>query len=158
MRFNRKKHQLLKRLAEKYSRLKEEKDSVPGIEAGIPYSEIRSLLKITEHQRKLLLAEMRKAEEVVEFKKDDWYGCYINPSNGLESLSNKKYQVRNRKIIKDGLIDFVQIAVPVLSLLITILVIVRDDSKRNSEIEAIEEKIEKLQNRINDLESTEVKD
>ncbi|TDQ28158.1 hypothetical protein CLV82_2960 [Zeaxanthinibacter enoshimensis] len=101
---------------------------------------------------------MRKAEEVVEFKKDDWYGCYINPSNGLESLSNKKYQVRNRKIIKDGLIDFVQIAVPVLSLLITILVIVRDDSKRNSEIEAIEEKIEKLQNRINDLESTEVKD
>ena len=153
MRYNRTRHKALLLLSEKLNHLLENKSgTVGGNEAGLSNDELNSLLNIDDRKRRLIFSELFENEEVMPYHLDGVSGCFINSEKGLESLANEKYLERNREIIKKWLKDFVQIAIPVLSLIITILVIVRDDSKRDKEIQAIEQKIEGLQDSIKSME------
>tara|TARA_R110002020_G_scaffold94849_1_gene227905 strand:- start:782 stop:1306 length:525 start_codon:yes stop_codon:yes gene_type:complete len=153
MRFNRKRHKLLKSLAEKISKIKESKIAIPGNEAGFTYTEIESLLGISRMERYKMLSELFEAKEIMPFRLDNGSsGCFINSKEGITALSNKKYLIRNEKIILDWIKNFVQIVIPVLSLIITLAVIKNDNSKKSKEIQTIENKVESLQENIKSME------
>lgn len=68
MRFNRKRHYVLKILSEKF--INEElklvgKRNVNADHFGLTYDEIEKLLKISPHKRELVLSELYKANEIV---------------------------------------------------------------------------------------------
>jgi hypothetical protein len=149
MRYNRTRHKALLLLSEKFNKLLNEKTgSVGGNEVGLSNEELNSLLNIDDRKRRLVFSELFENEEVMPYHLDGISGCFIHSEKGLESLANEKYLERNREIVKNWIKDLVQIAIPVLSLIITILVIIRDDAKRDNEMQDIEQKVEELQGNI----------
>ena len=123
MRFNRKRHYVLKILSEKF--INEElklvgKRNVNADHFGLTYDEIEKLLKIFPHKRELVLSKLYKANEIVFFDLEK-FGCLINRENGMPAFTNKKYINRNRKIMLDWVKNFVQIIIPVLALAITFI-------------------------------------
>src|SRR5690606_23926697 len=113
--------------------------------------EIESLLKDSKAERELVLSELDKNQEIEIFDLKE-KGCMINDKHGLAAFDSKKYKKMNEDIIIDWIKVFVQIVVPILSLVITILVILKDDSKTTKEIQAIEQKIQSLKGNIESLE------
>lgn len=149
MRFNRKRHLLLKKLSEKYI----QKNMKGGaVSLGMSIIEINKLLKVDNLTREKIVSELLRANELILYDFGDKSGFFIEHKNGLSAFSDKKYLKRNENIIINWFKVFVQIAVPVLSLIITILVIIKDDSKTTKEIQSIEQKVEDLKNKINKLE------
>ncbi len=75
---------------------------------------------------------------------------------GLSSFSQKKCLTKNNTIITNWFKNFVQIIVPILSLIVVILAITLKinslNSKNTIEIEAIEQKQRELKNSIDRLE------
>lgn len=153
MRYNRTRHKALLLLSEKFNKLLNEKTgSFRGNEVGLSNEELNSLLNIDDRKRRLVFSELFENEEVKPYHLDGISGCFIHPEKGFESLANEKYLERNREIVKNWIKDFVQIAIPVLSLIITILVIIRDDEKRDNKIQDIGEKVEELRGNIKSME------
>lgn len=80
-------------------------------------------------------------------------GLFVTPL-GVSSYSNKKYKKLFYLNIKNNLKDFVQIIIPILSLLITLLVVkdnLSKESKFNTQVKELKERIESLENRRNTL-------
>ena len=153
MRYNRTRHKALLLLSGKFNKLLNEKTgNVGGNEVGLSNEELNSLLNIDDRKRRLVFSELFESEEVMPYHLDGISGCFINSEKGLESPANEKYLERNREIVKNWIKDLVQIAIPVLSLIITILVIIRDDAKRDKEMQDIEQKVEELQGNIKSME------
>ena len=153
MRYNRTRHKALLILSKKFNKLLNEKTgSIGGNEIGLSNEELNSLLNIDDRKRRLVFSELFKNEEVMPYHLDGISGCFIHSEKGLESLANERYLERNREIIINWIKDLVQIAIPVLSLIITILVIIRDHTKRNKEMQQIEQKVEELKKNIKSME------
>lgn len=120
--------------------------------AGLSFPEIESLLKIDSFNRKLLLSEMYQSEEIISFNLNNREGVFLDNSHGMHSLANNKYLKKNMEIIREWIKDSVQVVIPILSLLITILVIAQDNTQKNLEIEMVEKKLEKLEQKLELLE------
>lgn len=153
MRYNRKRHKALKILSKKLDLFNDKKGTFSGKEIGVSNQQLKSILNIDDSVRRLIFSELFENEEVMPYHLDGESGCFINMEKGLEALSNEKYLVRNRQIIKAYLSDFVHIAIPILSLLVAILVIIIDDSKQDKQIDSIELKIEEHEKKLKSLES-----
>lgn len=153
MRYNRTRHKVLLLLSEKFNKLLNEKTgSIGGNEVGLSNEELNSILNIDNRKRRLIFSELFENKEVMPYHLGGISGCFINSEKGLESLANEKYLERNREIVKNWIKDIVQIAIPVLSMIITVLVIIRDDTKRDKEMKDIEQKVEELQENIKSME------
>ena len=174
MKFNRTRHKALVVLSEKFNSIldKKKSGSLGGDGAGLTNEELNKILKIDDRTRRLVFSELFENEEVLPFHINNSSGCFIHSEKGLESIASEKYLEKNREIIKNWLRDFSQIAIPLLALLVSVLVIINDDSKRDKEIQSIEQKLEELQrskeskelmnktrskNQINDTLSIDVK-
>lgn len=153
MRLNRKRHLLLKKLSEKY--INNIKDGATDI--GMTLSEIDKLLNVDELKREKIVSELLRADELVFFDFRDACGFFIEHKNGLSAFADKKYLKRNEDILISWFKVFTQIAIPILSLIITILVILRDDARTTKELQAIEQKVESIQSYIDSLEMKSLK-
>ncbi len=150
MRYNRTRHSLLKKLSEKFLKEKDNPSNQADV-IGLTYEEIDLFLKNKKGKRELIFSELEKANEIVFFDLDSKKGCFIELKNGLSALTEKKYLKRNNTIILNWLRNFVQIFIPVASLLITILALSMNIEK-NKKVN--DEKIEKLELRIEQLEKS----
>lgn len=146
---NRKRHYLLQKLSEKFLEQADNKSqSLTGDLIGLSFKQIDSLLKVNIEQRELILSELDKSKEIVFFEFED-RGCFIN-KNGLSALAEKKYINRNQDIYLNWLRNFVQLFIPVASLIIAYFALsmtISKNKKENSEeIKTLENRIEKLEN------------
>ncbi len=152
IKLNRKRHFLLKKLSEKF--LEQADNKSPNLTAdliGFSFKEIDSFLKVNTEQRELIISELDKNNEIdfYEFKER---GCFID-KNGLSALAEKKYINRNQDIYLNWLRNFVQLFIPVASLIIAYVAlsmnIAKNKKENNAEIKSLENRIEKLENPIN---------
>jgi len=149
MQYNRIRHSLLKKLSEKLLReIDNPSDQADVI--GMSYEEIDLFLKNKKGERALILSELEKSDEIVYFNLTT-KGCFIEPKNGLSALTEKKYLKRNNAIILNWLRNFVQIFIPIASLLIALLALSINIEKNKK---ANNKKIEKLELRIEQLEKS----
>jgi hypothetical protein len=121
-----------------------------GFTLGVSFEELQSELKSDREKCEIIFAPLYNENEV-EYTDVGVKGICLT-QKGLTSFSNKKYVKENKKIILNWFKNFVQIAIPVLSLIVAILVIIKDDIKTSKEIRAIEQKVELLQDNIKLLE------
>lgn len=151
MRLNRTRHFLLKKLSEKFIDNSENPSDQADV-VGLSYSEIDLLLKNNKKNRELVLSELEKSEEIVFYNLKE-KGCFIEPKNGLSAFADKKYLRKNNEIIINWLKNFVQIFIPVASLIIAYLALtlkINSFQKTNSkEIKNMELKINELEKKVN---------
>jgi hypothetical protein len=146
MTLNNKRHKLLEFLSNHKNNVKLKRTQSIGI--GVSYEEIYKELNCKDVDLQLITAELYSSDEIGFFNAYNIVGLYAT-EKGVASFSNKKYRRLNNAFIKNSIKDLVQIIIPVLSLVITILVIINNDSKKTKEIKAIEQKLELIQKHIN---------
>lgn len=146
---------MLQKLSEKF--FKNSDDTKSNLDAdivGLSLIEIDTLLKIDKNTRELILSELEKADEIVFYNLGE-KGCFIEPKNGLSALTSKKYIKQNQDIILTWSRNFVQIFIPVASLLIAFIALSLNISKtkieNSEEINKLELKIEHLDSLYNAL-------
>jgi len=151
MRLNRTRHFLLKKLSEKFIDNNENPSEQADV-VGLSFSEIDSLLKNDKKIRELVLYELEKSEEIVFYNLKE-KGYFIEPTNGLSAFAEKKYLRKNDEIIISWLKNFVQIFIPIASLIIAYLALtlkINSFQKANSkEIKNMELKINELEKKVN---------
>ncbi len=118
---------------------------------GVSAESILKDLNCNEDELELIASELHTQDEIKHFNAHGVKGLFARP-NGVSAFSDKKYLRLNNSRLKNNLKDLVQIIIPVLSLLITLAVILKDNSKNTKEIKAIELKLESIQDSINMLE------
>ncbi|MRX40160.1 hypothetical protein GJU43_12805 [Flavobacterium sp. LC2016-23] len=121
--------------------------SLPAAEnsdIGLDDEVILAKVKITAIKYELLKLSLLEEQEVGRHNPKYVLGLYAT-SKGVHSFNTRKYIIENQNVFKTKVKDIVQIVIPVLSLLITILVIVRNDVKTSKEIETLNHKIEAIQ-------------
>ena len=142
MNFNRKRHLLLKVLSRKLLEYpKKRGEKIDGRLVGLTFEEIDVLLQTDQVERHLILSELISSEEIINFNTNSGLGVFIEPRIGVSAFSNKKYLNRNWQIIKQWTLNFVQIVIPVLSLLIAALVVIKKDNRTIQKIELLEQKL-----------------
>ena len=152
MRFNRKRHLLLKVLTKKLLQYPKRKgDNIEGELVGLTFNEVDNLLKTNKFERHIILSELIKYDEIKIFNTKS-SGIIIEPRIGVSAFSNKKYKKKNEDIIIGWFKVFAQIVVPIMSLTVAVLVLTL---KFNSITESIESKVNK--NNIKKLEYLELK-
>lgn len=119
---------------------------------GISFEDVLTFTKCDDIKLAAITSELFDAEEIAYYNHDGLKGLFCE-LKGVTSHSNKKYKKAFTSAIKGNVKDFVQISIPVLSLLVAIMVITREDTKRTKEIQATEQKVEALQERIYTLET-----
>ena len=139
---NKIKHKILEILAHQnvISGLPDAKNSDIGLDDEV----ILAKIKITVTKYELLKLSLFEEQEVGRHNPKYVLGLYAT-TKGVHSFNTRKYIIENQNVLKTKVKDIVQIVVPVLSLIITILVIVRNDVKTNKEIETLNHKIEAIQ-------------
>lgn len=154
MRFNLKRHKLLTKLSEKYFEHTDNFSSNLDAELiGLTNNQIQSFLKINNKERELILSELEKMDEIVPYGYAE-KGYFIEPTKGLSAVTEKKYVKRNNDIILNWLRNFAQIFIPIASLIIAYLAlsmnIAKNKKEYNEEIKSLENRIEQLENPINE--------
>ena len=156
IKLNQKRHFLLKKLSEKF--LEQADNYSPNLKAdllGLSYKQIDSLLNVTLHERELIISELDKNKEIGFYQFQE-RGCFID-KNGLSALAEKKYINRNHDIYLNWLRNFVQLFIPVASLIIAYIALSTNSTKNKKEnneaIQSLEYRIEQLENSINKTES-----
>ena len=148
-----KRHKLLGILAKQRGDLKLKKAD-PMI-LGVSTESILKDLNCNEDELELITSELHTQDEIKYFNAHGVVGFFARP-NGVSAFSDKKYLRLNNSRIKSNLKDFVQIIIPILSLVIAVLAISLKinnlNSKTDKEIKAIELKQESILNSINKLE------
>jgi hypothetical protein len=119
MRLNRARHFLLKKLSEKFINNNENPNKNADV-VGLSLHEIDLLLRRNKKNRELILSELEKSGEIVYYNLME-KGCFIEPINGLSAFAEKKYLRKNNDIIINFLKNFVQIFIPIASMIIAYL-------------------------------------
>lgn len=113
-------------------------------EIGLDDEVILAKVKIPKTKYELLKFSLFEEQEVGRHNPRYALGLYAT-TKGVHSFNTRKYIIESQNVFKTKVKDTVQIVIPILSLIITILVIVRNDVKTNKEIEALKLKIEAIQ-------------
>lgn len=156
MNYNRKRHKLLGELAEKLSSNDDPNNKQQeAYEVGMTFEQVDKFFNIKKNERNLILSELFDSNEIVRFESNKvGDGIFIDNAVGNSSFSDKKYIKINQDIFIKWLRNFVQIFIPIASLIITIIVLVKNPkdnyNKLDTEIQTIKQKvehIEKVQNK-----------
>lgn len=153
MNFNRKRHKTLKILSKKYIQF-ESGQTESNFILGTDFKDLRSKLKCDKNKCELVFAPLFTNVEV-EYTNVGVDGLSLTQI-GLTAFVEKKYSKQNNAILLGWLKTFVQIVIPILSLIVAILAITIKIKNLNSEtsreIEAIEKTQQQLKNSIDTLE------
>lgn len=140
---NRKRHRLLKILADKYIKVNLKEANA----FGVSYEELRTKLKCGQDELLELGFALREEGEIDFHDAHEIEGFYCT-KKGLASFNNKKYVRKNERLIFKRVKNWVQTLIPILSLVITISVITISEIRlNNKQIE-----IEKIENRLKEIE------
>lgn len=135
MRYNLKRNKLLKSLSKNHFEANSEKQNT-DFKLGLSFSDIDETLKVNPFIREKICAKLLSEKEIV-FTNTKVTGFFLT-DKGFDSYSSEKYVVENNKIIILYIKNFVQIVIPLLSLIIAVLAL---SLKFNSITENIEEKV-----------------
>lgn len=113
-------------------------------EIGLDDEVILSKVKVSKVKYELLKFSLFEEKEVERHNPRYTIGLFAT-TKGVHSFNTRKYIIENQNVLKTKVKDIVQIVIPVLSLIITILVIVTNEVKTNKEIESLKLKIEAIQ-------------
>jgi len=152
MNFNRQRHKVLKLLS--VSRIQFDSGRRNAdFKLGISFDDLQKELKCDLDTCELIYSTLYNEKEV-EYTNTAVVGL-MSSQKGLKSYSEKKYLKENEKIILDYFKNFVQIVIPVLSLIIAIfaiqLKIETSNDKTNKKIENLQIQLNKQKQFINDL-------
>lgn len=111
---------------------------------GLSESAIKNELSISDFQLKILITDLCQNDEAKHYKPEEDEG-WMATNKGVSSFNNKKYKLINRKNIWNPIKNWVQTLIPVLSLIITILVILKNDITTNKELLELRERIEYIE-------------
>lgn len=132
---NLRKHKLLSTLSNQYVigwRTKEP--------CGLTENTIKKELGISDFQLKLLITDLCQNDEAKHYKPDEDEG-WMATSKGVSSYNSQKYILINRKTIFDSIKNWIQTIIPVLSLIIAIIVVTKDNVAINKELQELKERI-----------------
>lgn len=136
MRNNRKKHKTLKFLSDNFIELNSSTTKNPNFQFGKSFEDIESELKLDKLSCEKVYARLELEEEVgvIDTKIK---GLHLT-QKGLDSYVSKKYLLENENIILSWFKVFVQIFIPIVSLIIALLAL---SLKFNSITDNIEKKV-----------------
>lgn len=150
MELNKTRHYILKNLSKKFINNNDNPRKEANV-VGLSFSEIDLLLKKNKNFRDLVLSELYKSNEIVFYDLKE-KGCFIEPHNGLSAFAERKYLKKNEDILIKWLKNFVQIFIPIASLIVAYLALtikLNNIEKSNTkEIKDIEIKINELEKKI----------
>ena len=134
-----KKHQLLRILSEQFI-------LGWGTEepTGLMNNEIKNRIKINDYQLKMLIADLCENGETKYYAPKGDKG-WMATDKGIASFNTKKYKRIRNKNIWDLIKNWVQTLIPVLSLIITIMVILNNDKATNKELQELTKRIEYIE-------------
>lgn len=154
MRYNLTRHLLLKKLSEKYIATRDTKRDGADI-IGLRLEEIDEILGNRKKDRDLIVSELGNCKEIHAFNIQG-KGFFITPSEGLSAFSEEKYLKKNNDIILRWLKNFVQIFIPLVSLLIAVLALwlrINTTNETNrKEMERLELKMNGIEEKVNKIE------
>ena len=149
MRNNKTKHKILKALFEK--RKSKTKKINPLNELGLFKNELLDSLEIKDFVFENCIPELLINKEIELTEKSSETIYVINKENGFTSFVDGKYTSRNKKVIIETLKDWTQIAVPVITTIISLyLVIIQNISDK--EIKQLKQSMKKQELTIKRLE------
>jgi hypothetical protein len=153
MNVNIERHKLLKILSEHFIdiELGVSEDNILGID----FKKLYILLKCDYKKLKIISSELYTYDEIgfYDNKELNTVGLYIKP-NGITAYSNKKYKNIFYSRVKNILKDFVQIVIPILSLIVAYFAIQLKISEVNN---YNQKQIDTLQKEIKILKSNKPK-
>ncbi|MBW6482582.1 MAG: hypothetical protein K0B10_05935 [Vicingaceae bacterium] len=112
--------------------------------SGLTEIEIKNSLKINDFQLKVLVTDLSENKEIISYAPNGEKG-WMATSKGVTSFNNKKYVKLRNKNTWDLTKNWVQTVIPVLSLVITILVILNKDNAINEDITELKERIQYIE-------------
>jgi hypothetical protein len=145
-------HNLLELLSEKYVASMNNND-----ELGYPYSYLKTKFNVNEKELFRLIAELFSSKEIQLHNPtgspENLGICATN--EGISSCSSKKYLNRHYTLVRTKIKDYVQIIIPILSLLIAYAAInnkikTSDDEHKHT-VEKLIREIETLKYSINEV-------
>lgn len=146
MNFNRKRHKVLGLLSK--SRIQFDSGKIESdFKLGVSFEELQKELKCDLNTCELIYSTLYYEKEV-EHTDTAVYGLF-STQKGLTSYSEKKYLKENEKLIVNYLRNFVQIVIPILSLIVAILALTL---KLDNVKEETDRKIEHLKKTIDEQE------
>jgi len=143
MNFNRKRHKVLQLLST--SRIQFDSGRMESdFKLGVGFDDLQRELNCDLDTCELIYSTLYNEKEV-EHTNTSVYGLFAT-QKGLTSYSERKYVKENNKIITNYSRNFVQIVIPILSLIVAILAISLKIDNANKDVN---EKILDLQRQIN---------
>ncbi|WP_028123009.1 hypothetical protein [Epilithonimonas tenax] len=148
MDYNRQRHKVLKLLSVSKIQFNNGNRN-SDFKFGVSYDNLQKELKYDADTCELVYAKLYQEGEV-EHTNTAVFGLQAT-QKGLSSYSEKKYLKENEKLIFDYLRNFVQIAIPIFSLIVAILAIQlkieTTNDKTNKKIDNLQKQLDK-QNKI----------
>lgn len=135
MNFNRKRHKILKLLSPSFILFNSDQMTSED-KFGVSFDNLERELKYNRNDCEKVFSRLYSDEEV-KYTNTSVVGLHLT-QKGLDSFTNKKYLKENYDLIIDWIKDFVQIIIPILSLLIAFFALT---SRFNSISEKIENKV-----------------
>jgi len=152
MNFNRQRHKVLKLLSVSRIQFDSGRRNI-DFKLGVSFDDLQKELNCDLDTCELIYSTLYDEKEV-EYTNTSVIGLILS-QKGLKSYSEKKYLKENEKIIIDYFKNFVQIVIPILSLVIAILTIQlkidTSNDKTNKKIENLQIQLNKQEQIINDL-------
>ena len=141
---NLKRHKLLKLLAQKYINASQGKEQ--GL--GVSWEELTSKLNWTMDELLEVSSPLFAEEEVGKHDAYGIKGIYAK-MKGVSAYSSRKYRREHERIVFDRLKNWIQTVIPILSLLITVIVVLLSEQRlqnTNLEIEILTKRLDSLEN------------
>lgn len=136
-------HKILEILSKHY--VKTEVDD--GFILGLPFELLYKKTNLDKYRFREITSVLYDEKEIEYHDANGVIGIF-STEKGLASFSSKKYYKLFWNNIFDNLKSIIQIIIPVLSLVITIMVINKDDLKTTKEIQKMKNEIKSLRRDI----------
>ncbi|MEO6730569.1 MAG: hypothetical protein ABIN01_05085 [Ferruginibacter sp.] len=136
-------HFILKILAEQYFEWEKAKKGIVAID----FESFKKKFNCSKAELELMTAKLFSEGEVMYYNVNGIEGIAIKPK-GLASFAEKKYLKERKKLIFDETKNWVQVSIPILSLLLAIMIFVKSNAKlkeQDKELQAIKEQVRLLQ-------------
>jgi hypothetical protein len=151
---NIKKHLLLRILATQY--VKHWNDIETGrknnYEIGFSESYLKDKAKLDQYQLRLLVADLVDAKKIQFYRPNDndFYG-WACTDKGVSSFNNKEYKKLYYNSFWSTCKNWIQTIIPVLSLVITIVVVLNNQDHKEKEIQELTTKIIHIEKQVSTI-------
>ena len=141
-------HRLLKILSDQYI-----KANLGQGRMGVSWDELAKKMGCSLEQLLEICATLFAEEEVDKHDAYDVKGIYAK-MKGVSSYTNRKYKKENNKLIFDEIKNWVQILIPVLSLIVTLYVVISSERRietKNIEFNKVNERLKSIEIYIKEI-------